>query len=149
MQFKNPSLIYPDQQLTLPSLDVLKPIEQKVFDLTNQFRLCHGLPALTSNGQLTRVARFKAEDMRDKNYQEHISPTFGSPFDMMRAFGINYYKAAENIAGGQATPEEVVNAWINHPSHRDNMLNTLFRQTGIGYAQGGFYGYYWSQMFID
>ena len=147
-QAQNPSLIYPGQQLTIPILDPLRSIEQKAIDLTNQFRQSHGLPALTSNWELSRVARLKAEDMRDKNYTVHNSPTFGPPFDMIHAFGITFQTAAENIAGGQATSEAVVNAWMNHPSHRDNMLNSKVRQIGIGYAHGGSYGHYWSQMFI-
>ena len=87
-------------------------------------------------------------DMRDKNYAGHLSPTYGSPYDMMRTFGISFLTAAENVAGGQATPEEAVFAWINNPHHRNNMLNPKVNQIGIGYVQGGFYGHYWSQMFI-
>ena len=56
---------------------------------------------------------------------------------MIQAFRISFKTAAENIAGGQATPEEVINAWINQPSHLSNILNSQFNQIGIGYAQGG------------
>lgn len=147
-QVKEPSLIYPGQQITIPLQDPLRSIEQKVIDLTNEFRQSHGLPALTSNWQLSRVARIKAEDMRDKNYTVHISPIYGPPLDMIQAFGITFQTVAENIAGGQTTPEEVVSAWMNHPPHRDNMLNSKLRLIGIGYAQGGSYGHYWSQMFV-
>ena len=122
--------------------------EQKAIALTNQFRQSQGLPALTVNWQLSRIARFKAKDMRDKNYAGHLSPTYGSPYDMMRTFGISFLVAAENVAGGQATPEEAVFAWINNPHHRNNMLNSQVNQIGIGYVQGGSYGHYWSQMFI-
>ena len=87
--------------------------------------------------------------MRDNNYEVHISPSFGPPFDMIRAFGISFQASAENIAGGQATPEEAINAWINQPTHLGNILNFQVKQIGIGYAQGGSYGHYWSQMFID
>lgn len=148
-QVKNNALIYPGQQLSIPRLDIVKYIEQKVIKLTNGFRQSHGLPVLTTNLQLSRVARLKAEDMLNKNYAGHISPFYGSPFNMLLSFGISYQTAAENIAGGQATPEEVINAWINHPTHRDNMLNSKVRQIGTGYAKGGCFGHYWVQMFID
>lgn len=148
-QIKNPAMIYPGEQLNIPTLDATKAIEQQVINLTNQYRIQNGLPALTANWQLSRVARFKAEDMRDKNYVGHISPTYGSPFEMMRAFGITFtHVAEENIAAGQPTPQEVVNAWINDPPHRQNILNAEVTQIGVGYAQGGTYGHYWSQMFI-
>lgn len=148
-QIKNSSLIYPGQQLIIPNLFVPNCIEQKVVDLTNQFRQLNGLPIFTVNGQLSRVARLKSEDMRDRDYAEHHSPTYGSPFEMILAYGISYKAAAENVAGGQATPEEAVCAWINESSHRANLLDAQYREIGVGYAQGGTFGYYWTQMFID
>ena len=61
--------------------------------------------------------------MKDKNYFDHNSPTYGSPFDMMKSFGISYTSAGENIAMGQKTPEEVVQAWMDSPGHRENIMN--------------------------
>jgi len=87
-------------------------------------------------------------DMRDKNYFSHQSPTYGSPFSMMKNFGISYRTAGENIAAGQQTPQEVVTAWMNSPGHRANILNKSFTHIGVGYAKGGSYGHYWTQMFI-
>lgn len=113
-------------------------------------QLPHGLTGLlTESCQQPRpLENFKAEDMRDKNYSVHISPTYGTPEEMIGSFGISFHTFAENIAGGQATPEEVVNSWICNPNHMNNILNTQFREIGIGYSQGGSYGYYWSQLFI-
>lgn len=128
--------------------DVISFMEQKAIVLTNQFRQSYGLPALIFNEQLSRVARLKAEDMRDNNYSLHISPAYGSPDDMIRSSGIFFQTFAENIAGGQATPEEVVNSWICNPDHMNNILNSQFREIGMGYSQGGSYSYYWSQLFI-
>ncbi len=92
------------------------------------------------------MAQIKAEDMRDNNYFSHTSPTYGSPFDMMKKYGITYSSAGENIAKGQKTPEAVVNAWMNSEGHRANILNESFTQMGLGYASDS--TTYWSQMFI-
>lgn len=147
-QFSNPHLIYPGQKVYVPILDDVKQIENEVVRLTNQQRAKYGLPPLQIDWQLARVARYKSVDMRDKNYFSHQSPTYGSPFTMIKNFGISYRTAAENIAAGQQTPQEVVNAWMNSPGHRANILNKDFTHIGVGYAKGGSYGHYWTQMFI-
>lgn len=147
-QIKNPALIYPNQKLNIPSLDGGKTIESQVIQLTNQQRAKYGLPALAADWELSRVARYKSADMRDKNYFSHTSPTYGSPFTMMKNFGIRYSAAAENIAAGQTSPQEVVNSWMNSPGHRQNILDSRMTHIGVGYAKGGSYRYYWTQMFI-
>jgi uncharacterized YkwD family protein/spore coat assembly protein SafA len=147
-QFPNPNLIYPGQKVYVPILDNVKQIENEVVRLTNEQRAKYGLPPLKMDWQLARVARYKSADMRDKNYFQHNSPTYGSPFTMMGNFGIQYRTAGENIAAGQRTPQEVVNAWMNSPGHRANILNKNFTHIGVGYAKGGSYGHYWTQMFI-
>jgi uncharacterized YkwD family protein/spore coat assembly protein SafA len=147
-QFKNPNLIYPGQKVNIPELGGIKSIESQVITLTNQERAKNGLKPLTANWELSRVARYKAMDMRDKNYFSHTSPTYGDPFTMMKNFGIAYTAAAENIAAGQKTPQEVVQSWMNSSGHRANILSTTYTQIGAGYAQGGSYGYYWVQQFI-
>ena len=83
--------------------------------------------------------------MQVNNYFDHNSPTYGSPFDMMRSYGIDYRTAGENIAMGQRTPQEVVNAWMNSPGHRANILNGDFTHIGVGYVEQG---NYWTQQFI-
>ncbi|CRK81927.1 SafA/ExsA family spore coat assembly protein [Neobacillus massiliamazoniensis] len=148
-QFKNPHLIYPGQKVNIPNLDATKSIENQVIQLTNQQRAKFGLKPLTMDWQLSRVARYKAMDMRDNNYFSHTSPTYGDPFTMMRNFGIVYSAAAENIAAGQITPAEVVQAWMNSSGHRANILNANYTYIGCGYAKGGSQGYYWVQQFIS
>ncbi|MBS4538451.1 SafA/ExsA family spore coat assembly protein [Clostridium sp. D2Q-11] len=147
-QIKNPSLIYPGQKLTIPNIDDVKSIEDKVIKLVNVERSKNGLSPLTKNWQLSRVARYKSVDMRDKNYFSHTSPTYGSPFRMMEDFGINYTAAGENIAYGQRTAEEVMNSWMNSPGHRSNILGGSFDQIGVGVAKAKNGTYYWTQMFI-
>nr|WP_102347058.1 SafA/ExsA family spore coat assembly protein [Bacillus sp. Marseille-P3661] len=146
---KNPALIYPGQKITIPLINDIKSIEEAVISLTNQERAKNGLPALSANWELSRVARFKSADMRDKNYFSHTSPTYGSPFTMMKNFGISYRAAAENIAAGQTTAQEVVRSWMNSPGHRKNILDSRMTQIGVGYAKGGSYRHYWTQMFIQ
>lgn len=147
-QFSNPHLIYPGQKVNIPVFDAIKQVENEVVRLTNVQRAKYGLPPLQADWQLARVARYKSMDMRDKNYFSHQSPTYGSPFSMMKNFGISYRTAGENIAAGQQTPQEVVTAWMNSPGHRANILNKSFTHIGVGYAKGGSYGHYWTQMFI-
>ena len=145
-QVKNPALIYPNQILHIPLTDVaVTSYEQQVADLVNAERAKAGLPALKLNWELSRVARIKSQDMHDKKYFAHQSPTYGSPFDMMKKFGISYRTAGENIAQGYATPQSVMTGWMNSPGHRANILNSSFTQIGVGYFKDG---NYWTQMFL-
>ncbi|HGH7180022.1 serine protease [Bacillus cereus] len=123
----------------------LSEFEQRVVELTNAERTKQGLPALKIDTELSKVARIKSEDMQKNNYFDHNSPTYGSPFDMMKKFGISYTSAGENIAQGQRTPEEVVQAWMNSAGHRANILNNGFTHIGVGYVENG---NYWTQQFI-
>ena len=142
---RNPDLIYPGQVLTIPTDDsYAKEFEAEVVRLVNIERKKAGLSELKHNWELSRVARYKSEDMRDKGYFSHTSPTYGSPFKMMKSFGISYRTAGENIAKGQTTPAAVVKGWMNSPGHRANILNSSFTEIGVGYASGN----YWTQMFI-
>ena len=144
---KNYDLIYPGDIINIPTKDTaVSSYESEVVRLVNIERQKNGLTPLSEDWQLSRVARYKSEDMRDKRYFSHTSPTYGSPFDMMRAFGISYRSAGENIARGQQSPEAVVRAWMNSSGHRANILNKSFTHIGVGYAKAG---HYWTQMFIS
>ena len=146
-QIKNYDLIYPGQVINLPLKDqTADSYEREVVRLVNKERTQRGLKELTYDWQLSRVARYKSQDMSDNNYFSHTSPTYGSPFEMMKSFGISYRSAGENIAKGQATPEAVVNAWMNSSGHRANILSTSFTKIGVGYVAKG---KYWTQMFIS
>lgn len=145
-QIKNYDLIYPGQTIHIPTQDAtVQRYEQEVIRLVNEIRAENGLPALTYNWELSRVARYKSQDMKDNRYFSHTSPVYGSPFEMMRSFGIAYRSAGENIARGYATPQAVVNGWMNSSGHRANILNASFTQIGVGYVAEGSY---WTQMFI-
>ncbi len=143
---KNYDLIYPGQRINIPSLDSsVSAYEQEVVRLVNEIRKENGLSALTHDWELSRVARYKSQDMRDLAYFSHTSPTYGSPFDMMKSFGISYRTAGENIAKGYKTPAAVVDGWMNSSGHRANILNSSFTHIGVGYVASG---NYWTQMFV-
>ena len=143
---KNPDLIYPGQVLNIPRPDAsVTNYESEVIRLVNEIRVKNGLKALETDWELSRVARIKSQDMKDNNYFSHTSPVYGSPFNMIKNFGISYKSAAENIAKGQSTPQAVVNAWMNSQGHRANILNSSYTKIGVGYVQNG---KYWTQMFI-
>lgn len=135
----------PAEQKPAEEAKSLSEFEQRVVELTNAERAKQGLPALKIDTELSKVARIKSEDMQKNNYFDHNSPTYGSPFDMMKKFGISYTSAGENIAQGQRTPEEVVQAWMNSAGHRANILNNGFTHIGVGYVESG---NYWTQQFI-
>ncbi len=143
---QNPNLIYPGDSITVPNEEnAMTSFEKQVVDLVNQIRVKNGLKELKINWQLSRVARYKSMDMRDKGYFSHQSPTYGSPFDMMKSFGISYRTAGENIAKGQRTPQAVVDAWMNSSGHRANILSSSYTEIGVGHVSQG---NIWTQMFI-
>lgn len=107
--------------------------EQQVLDLVNQERAKTGLSSLSRSEELSKVAMVKAQDMYNNNYFDHNSPTHGSPFDMMKEFGITYNTAGENIAKGQTTPTQVMKEWMNSPGHKANILNNSYTHIGIAY----------------
>ena len=145
-QISNPDLIYPGQVLTIPTTESsVLSYEKEVVRLVNEIRVQNGLKELTYNWELSRVARYKSQDMKDNRYFSHTSPVYGTPFQMMKNFGITYRSAGENIARGQTSPQAVVNAWMNSSGHRANILSTSFTQIGVGYVADG---NYWTQMFI-
>ncbi|AGX04333.1 MULTISPECIES: CAP domain-containing protein [Bacillaceae] len=123
----------------------ISDMESKVIELTNAERTKNGLAALKSDSSLSGVAQEKSDDMQAKNYFSHTSPTYGSPFDMMRDFGVEYSTAGENIAMGQRSAEEVVDAWMKSEGHRKNILSSKFTHIGVGHTGEG---NYWTQMFI-
>ncbi|CAG7647818.1 peptidoglycan-binding protein [Paenibacillus allorhizosphaerae] len=121
--------------------------ERQMIDLVNKARAAAGLPELAFDGELSKVARLKSQDMVDKNYFSHQSPTYGSPFDMMKRFGIRYRTAGENIACNQ-NAQAAHNALMNSSGHRANILSKDFTHIGIGIADGGPCGQMLTQQFI-
>ena len=129
---------------TTPDSGSVSSLERQVVALVNQERAAYGLSPLTLSADLSDGARLKSQDMRDSRYFDHNSPTYGTPFEMMRSLGITYRAAAENIAMGYRTAEAVVNGWINSPGHRANVLSDKYTAIGVGHVDG-----YWTQWFVN
>lgn len=144
----NPN-VYVGQVLKIPNLSKIKAFQEEVVRLTNLERAKYNLAPLKSDWEISRVARYKANDMRDNNYFSHYSPTYGDAFLMMRDFGISYTTAGENIAARQTTPDQVVTSWMNSETHKENILNPSFGKIGVGYSNGGILTHYWVQMFTN
>lgn len=136
-----------DTGTTDPGAAGLTAEEQRMLNLVNSERAKNGLSPLKANLKLTQVARLKAKDMIEKNYFSHTSPTYGSPFDMMRQFGVTYRTAGENLAGAPTVDTAHTNL-MNSPGHRANILNSSFKEVGMGILSGGPYGKMFVQMFI-
>ncbi|WP_341323850.1 CAP domain-containing protein [Solibacillus sp. FSL H8-0523] len=134
----------PVKQVT-PAASDIDVIEQQVVELTNKERAKYSLPALAMDKPLMAAAREKSKDMQVNNYFSHTSPTYGSPFDRLKALGISYRSAGENIAKGQTSAAQVVEAWMNSEGHRANILNKDFTHIGVGYVKQG---HVWTQQFI-
>ncbi|MDR0293752.1 MAG: CAP domain-containing protein [Oscillospiraceae bacterium] len=147
-QIKNFDLIYVGDKVNIPEASSLKSFEEEVARLVNIERANRGLPALKLNWELSRVARYKSQDMIDKKYFSHDSPTYGTPFKMIESFGIKFSAASENIAYGQKTAAAVMKDWMNSPGHRSNILAANVTQVGVGAAKAGNGTLYWTQMFI-
>lgn len=170
--YQNPNLIHPHDRIELPdgssgtssndantsgtdaktddTADEDASEQAKaVLKLVNQERAKQGLKELSLNKKLNKVAEDKAKDMRDNHYFDHNSRKYGSPFEMMRSYGINFTTAGENIAAGQRTAEQVMESWMNSSGHRANILNKNYTQLGVGFCVGGSYDTYWVQEFIS
>jgi uncharacterized YkwD family protein/spore coat assembly protein SafA len=146
-QVKNPSLIYPGQKLTIPDQSSVKALEAEVVRLVNIERSKKGLQALKADWEISRVARYKSQDMINKKYFSHTSPTYGSPFKMLETFGIRFSSAGENIAYGQQTPAAVMKSWMNSSGHKANILSPSYTHIGVGLAKSSSGVCYWTQMF--
>lgn len=132
-----------------PSSSSLSAYQVEVVNLTNKERSKSGLTALKADDEnLNNSAHAKSVDMDKHNYFSHNSPSYGSPFDMMKKFGVSYTSAGENIAMGQKTPADVVRDWMNSSGHRANIMNPKFTHIGIGYIKGTKHSY-WTQQFIS
>lgn len=136
-----------DNETTQPQTQGLTADEQKMLNLINAERKKAGLQPLAIDMRLVTISRLKSKDMIDKNYFSHTSPTYGSPFDMLKAHGVSYRYAGENLAGA-STVERAHTNLMNSPGHRANILNPNYNYVGIGIVDGGSYGKMFTQIFI-
>lgn len=115
--------------------------------LINEYRVKNGLGELKIYSKLQDIAQLKAEDLVENNYFSHTSPNLGTPFEMLKDNGIKYEIAGENLAGN-ISPEKAVEAWINSPTHRDNILEGKFQYTGIYIIDSPVYEKVFVQLFM-
>ena len=126
--------------------DTLAAYANEVLQLVNQERARAGLSSLTSESAITAAANVRAQESRQSF--SHTRPNGTSFSTALREHGVSYRTSGENIAYGQRTPQEVVNAWMNSPGHRANILNPSFNKIGIGvYQHNG--TIYWAQLFTN
>jgi uncharacterized YkwD family protein len=130
-----------------PSTSDLTAEEQQKLDLVNKERAAAGLSPLAVDPALTKTARLKSQDMVDNHYFSHDSPTYGSPFDMMKRFDISYNAAGENIACNQNV-EAAHQTLMNSSGHKANILSKDYTHIGIGIVDGGPCGKMFTQQFI-
>lgn len=121
--------------------------ESRILQLVNEERSKAGVKVLISSGDCTKLARMKSQDMADNNYFSHQSPTYGSPFDMLKANKVNYMYAGENIAINQ-TAEAAFKSWMNSEGHKKNILNPNFTELGVGISPKANGSYIFTQLFI-
>lgn len=121
--------------------------EQKILKLINAYRQDNGLKPLKFHGQLQGLARLKADDLAINDYFSHTSPSLGTPFEMLKNSNVMYKIAGENLAGN-ISEEKAVEAWINSPLHKDNILENKFQYTGISVINSDIYGKIFVQLFI-
>lgn len=109
---------------------------ERLIELTNQERLKRGLPPLSLNQSLNQAAQLKAGDMFAFNYWAHNSPSGRDPWSFFKEAGYVYLYAGENLARDFMTSEAVVNAWMNSPTHQDNILNQNYQDIGLAVVDG-------------
>lgn len=142
--FSNVHMIHPGDKIELPdsttnmdeSTSESDSQAQAVLQLVNVERKKQGAAPLQLLPVLNKVADLKAKDMHDNNYFSHTSPTYGTPFQMLKSQGVHYMSAGENIAKGQRDAQAVMTAWMNSAGHRQNILNPAFEYLGVGYYAG-------------
>jgi len=117
----------------------------EVIALVNQHRAAAGVYPLTLNPTLSAIAQLRTDDMNTANYYSYDSPTYGTPFETLKTYGITYSAAGVNIAKGYPTATTVMDAWMHSEGHRENILSSTYTQIGIGYNN---VGNYWTQFFL-
>lgn len=129
--------------------------EQEILDRVNDVRGDHGLPPLKRSDDLDDASRYHATDMAQDGYFDHDSYDCSGGetvkvcdwSERIQTYYSNWRSLAENVAAGYATPESVMNGWLNSSGHRNNILSTGNWEIGIGYYRGGSWRHYWVQDF--
>ena len=124
-------------------------IEAKLIELINATRSDYGLDTLTADDNINQIALAHSEDMADLDYLDHTSPSGYTYHDRLDMEGIYYISAAETLASGFLTAEDVVESWLKSPAHKEIILHPEFTHIGVGYYAGGINGTYWTMMLVS
>ena len=122
-------------------------LKDELLKLINNARKSNNLNELAKDNSLYDAAQIKSDDMNKNNYFSHTSPTYGTPFELMRDLGISYKSAGENIAGNSDITA-AFNSWMNSENHKKNILSTSYNYIGLGITKSKDYGYLICAMFI-
>jgi hypothetical protein len=109
-------------------------------EMMNTDRTSLGMQTLEENEKLNEAARLKAQDMMEKDYFAHYSPEGTTPWFFFNQAEYNYKLAGENLAIGFIDSEEVYEAWLDSPTHKENLLNAKYSETGVAILKGDFQG---------
>ncbi len=126
------------RQAGLPFLAAV--IQSEVIEHTNEARVAEGGGALAENALLTAAAYAKAADMAEKGYFAHVGPNGKEPWEWLQEIGYDYRAAGENLAVRFVDSRDVVNAWMDSPTHRANIVKPIYTEIGIGVADGMYKG---------
>ena len=126
IEFTNPGILGISSNITV----------QGIIELTNVEREKKGLQPLSENTSLNSAATLKSANMFFENYWAHFSPTGKKPWDFILSSDYRFTFAGENLAKNFENNEDVVEAWMNSPSHRENLLNPKYKDVGIAVEDG-------------
>lgn len=121
--------------------------ESELLSLINTEREKNNLSALKIDKDLQNVARLKANDLVENNYFSHISPIYGTPFEMLKSNKISYKTASENIAGNSSI-SNAFDSWMNSESHKNNILSNDYNYTGLAVVDSIAYGKIIVELFV-
>jgi len=155
------STVIPKGSTTTPRITTTKPsvtvptpsapsnpdFLSEVVRLVNIERSKAGLGGVSASSTLNAAASIRANEIITSF--SHTRPNGTSCFTVLTQLNIPYNTCGENIAAGQATPQEVMTGWMNSPGHKANIMNPSFKQLGVGYVKGGSYGHNWVQIFTN
>jgi uncharacterized protein YkwD len=109
---------------------------EKLYQLTNEERQKNNLPSLSINSSLSLAAEKKAENMFQENYWSHYAPDGKTPWDFILGANYKYEYAGENLAKNFLFSQGVVDAWMNSPTHRENILKKEYTEVGYAIVNG-------------
>ena len=121
--------------------------ESELLSLINMERQKNNLSNLEIDENLQNVARLKAQDLVENNYFSHISPVYGTPFEMLKKHSISYKTASENIAGNSSV-SSALDSWLKSEDHKKNILSNDYNYTGIGIVDSIAYGKIIVELFV-